>query len=170
VPRPCVLDTSILLSFTGAGRFEIVLDNQRYEWCVTPLVRGELTRREYREPVDAAIAGGRLQLAAVDSTNEAELREWARWSAAVDAAEGEAIAIALSRGWLIAIEDRQAQRALDRTAGTGHWLNSANVLVDAVRDQRLALVEADAVFRSLDCYRGYEKRKVTTLAQLVSAV
>ena len=166
--RPCLLDTSIVLSFTGVGRFDVIGQDGRYEWFVTPIVRSELIRPADRGPVDDAIANGRVHLAAIDNANELELREWASWSAVVDPGEAEAIAVAVSRGWIVAIEDLRAQRALDRAVGRGRWLNSANVLLGAIRDGRLPIDQADSIFRSLDCYLGYQKRGISTLSQLAS--
>ena len=74
--------------------------------------------------------------------------------------------MALSRGWRVALEDLHAQRQLDARSGRGRWINCANVLLDAVTDNRLALADADAVFRTLNCYAGYQKRGVSSLAHL----
>ena len=164
--RRCVIDTSLILTLAAAESLELMFSRSRYRWHITPLVRGELTRRETRMEVDRSITQGRLHVAELDTLAEDELRLWGEWSRRVDAGEAEAIAIALSRDWLVGLEDRRAQRVLDRVAGAGHWINAANLLLDAVNDRVLSLVEADAVFCALDCYPGYRKRGVASLADL----
>src|SRR5690606_13666348 len=96
----------------------------------------------------------------------AERERWAKWSTLVDPGEAEAIAIAVSRNWLVALEDRKAQRALNRIAGAGRWINCVNLLLDAVDDDLLLEADADTIFRGLDCYGGYEKRGARVLRDL----
>ena len=164
--RPCVLDSSLILSLIGAGGFSLLDGNARYDWRITAIVRGELTRKADREKIDAMIAGGALAVAEIDTANSAEVAEWGNWSAIVDPGEAEAITLAVARNWIVAIEDRQAQRAIDRRVGKGRWINCANVLLDAVTDGRCSLDDGDALFRALDCYSGYKKAGITSLSQL----
>lgn len=161
-----MLDSSLIFSLTGADCFSFLDGNGRYDWRITPIVRGEITRKADRDQVDAIIAAGTLRIAELDTTNAEEMAEWAYWSETIDPGEAEAIALAVSRNWLVAIEDRQAQRALDRRVGGGRWINCANVLLDAVRDGRRSAADGDTAFRALDCYSGYMKRGVTSLSQL----
>jgi hypothetical protein len=164
--RPAVIDSSLILTLAGAGALELFLSTSRYEWHITPLVRGELTRPETREIVDRAIAAGTLQVSAIESTNQPAMDRWTEWEMIVDVGEAEAIAVALSNGWIVGLEDRQAQRALDRREGQGRWINAANLLLDAVADGVLSLADADALFAALDSYPGYLKRGVRSLGQL----
>lgn len=126
-----------------------------------------MKRKETREPIENAIASGTLRIAEIDTTNPAELAAWLQWEGLVDLGEAEAIALSLVRGWKIAIEDRQAQRALDRNAGQGKWINTTNLLIDAVHDARLTVAAADQIFRKLDCYPGYAKRRIKSISSLL---
>ncbi len=164
--RTCVLDTSLILALSATGRLDLFLSNSRYNLVITPLVRGELVRRESRDPVDLAISIGHVTAAELDTASEREMILWSRWSRIVDAGEAEAIALAQGRGWLVALEDRQAQRAMDRDAGRGRWISCVNLLLDAVDDGVQSAEEAETLFQMLDSYPGYVKRGVTTLAVL----
>jgi predicted nucleic acid-binding protein len=164
--RPAVIDMSLILTLSGVGALELCLSTSRYDWHVTPIVRAEATRRETREAIDRVIAAGYLCLAEIDTTDQSQMDEWAKWELVVDVGEAEAIALALVRHWVIGLEDRQAQRTLDREAGPGHWLNAVNLLLDAVADDVLILADADNLFTALDSYPGYKKRGVTSLADL----
>jgi predicted nucleic acid-binding protein len=164
--RRAVIDTSLILTLSGVGALEMLLSTSRQEWYVTPIVRGEVTRRETREIIDRAIAGGHLRLAEIDTMDQRQMDLWAEWEMVVDIGEAEAIALALTRTWIVCLEDRQAQRALDRKAGPGHWINAANLLLDAVADGVMSIADADAIFAALDSYPGYQKRGVSSLADL----
>jgi hypothetical protein len=164
--RPAVIDTSLILTLAGADALDLFLATSRYEWHITPIVRGELSRPETREIVDRAIAAGTLHVSAIDSTDQPAMDRWAEWEMSVDVGEAEAITVGLSHGWIVGLEDRQAQRALDRREGQGRWINAANLLLDAVADGVLSLADADALFAGLDSYPGYLKRGVRSLAQL----
>jgi predicted nucleic acid-binding protein len=165
--EPCLLDASLILTVSGGASFDLLWLNRRYEWLITPLVRRELKRQESRDPIEKAILSGRLRVVELDTTQPRDMATWVQWTSWVDAGEAEAIALAIVRGWRIAIEDRQAQRMLDRRVEPGRWINTTNLLVDAVHDKRLTVATADQVFRGLDCYPGYVKRGVSSIASLV---
>jgi predicted nucleic acid-binding protein len=167
--RPVVIDMSLILTLSGAGALERFLWASRVDWHVTPIVRREATRHESRDVIDHAIAAGHLQVTEIDITDQGQMDEWAKWELVVDIGEAEAIALALARHWVVGLEDRQAQRALDREAGPGHWLNAVNLLLDAVADRVLPFADADSLFTALDSYPGYRKRGVGSLADLLTA-
>lgn len=163
----CVLDSSLILSVASADAFQLLWNHPTITWHISGVVRGELRQRASREPVDAAIATGQLQLVELDTADSAQLQEWARWLRLVDRGEAEAIAIAVIRNWLVAVEDRQAQRAIDAYLGQGRWINCASLLVSAVNGARLSLAEADRVFSKLDCHAGYLKAGLAKVADLI---
>lgn len=68
---------------------------------------------------------------------------------------------------MVGIEDLFAQRRVTSEAGSDKWVNVATLLVAAVRQGRMRLPEADAIFVRLDCYPGYRKRGVNSLSDLV---
>lgn len=167
--RPCTLDASFLLTLGKAGRLDLLARARSFEWCLTPLVRSELQSPETRDPVDRAVLDGTISLTEVDSDQETEMDLFAEWSEKVDSGEAEAIAVALARNWLVGIEDRQAQRLLDRLAGAGRWTNCAAVLWSLVKGETMTLAEADVIFASLDVYAGYQRRGIISLMDMVSA-
>lgn len=163
----CVLDASLILSVASAEAFQLLWHHPSYVWHISSIVRGELRQRTSREPIDAAIAAGQVQLVELDTDEPAQMKEWAKWLELVDQGEAEAITIAATRGWLVGVEDRQAQRAIDAHLGAGRWINCASLLVDAVDGGKLSLAEVDRIFRSLDCYSGYAKAGLAKVADLV---
>jgi predicted nucleic acid-binding protein len=161
-----VLDASLIFTLSSAGLLERILASSRYEWHLTPLVRGEIVRREARNAIDRALAGGQLRAVEIDISDAVQLDAWADWELLVDAGEAEAIVLALARDWVVGLEDRYAQRVLDRRVGSGHWINATNLLLDAVKDEVMTLSDANAMFITLDSYPGYRKRRIERLTDL----
>jgi hypothetical protein len=160
---PALLDASLVFALSSAGILERMLVSSRYEWHITPLVRGEIARRETREVLDRAIASGRLRVTDVDITDPVQLDAWVDWEQLIDIGEAEAIALAPAPGWVIGVEARQVQRALDRRLGAGRWINATNLLLDAVADAVMTLAEANAMFVTLDSYPAYRTRGIERL-------
>lgn len=163
----CAVDASVLLNLGGARGFDVLTDNVRYAWKITPIVRGEVRHPETRRALEVAIVDGKIELVEIDAASPVEMDAWAERSRGLDAGEAETIALALMRGWVVAIEDRKGQRVV-REAG-GRWINCANLLLDAIADGRLTMLEADEMFRRLSCYSGYERKGVKSLQQLREA-
>lgn len=163
----CVLDASLILSVASADAFNLLWDHPTIVWHISGVVRGELRQRTSREPIATAIAAGHVRLVELDTTDPAQLREWAKWLKLVDQGEAEAIAIAAIHNWLVAVEDRRAQRAIDAYLAQGRWINCASLLVSAVDGARLGLAEADSIFTKLDCHTGYVKAGLVTVADLI---
>lgn len=166
--REAVADASLLLSLGGASALRLLWDDPEHTWHITPIGRSEVRSEPTRSEISRAILNGQLTTTELDTDSVQELRLFAHWSDAVDAGEAEAIAVALSRGWLIGIEDLFAQRRVTREAGTDHWINAAALLVAAVEQGRKSLTEADAIFVRLDCYAGYRKKGITSLGDLLT--
>lgn len=160
----------MLLSFGKAGKLDLLAKTPQFQWRITPLVRGELKSAPTRDAVERLVVAGVISPIELDSDDEQALAVLADWSELVDPGEAESIAMALARGWLVAIEDLSARRLLERRVGPGHWINCADVLVAAVQAGELSLREADETFQSLDVFHAYAKRGVRTLSQLNPAL
>jgi hypothetical protein len=161
-----VLDASLLLNLGGASALDLLWNDPRHRWHITPITRSEVASDPTRTAVAHAILNGRLRPTELDTRSVSELTALALWTRYVDPGEAEAIAIATSRGWVVGIEDLAAQRRLTREEGSQHWINAAGLLVAAVRAGRLPLPAADAIFARLDCYSGYRKRGIASLSDL----
>lgn len=165
--RNGVADASLLLSLGAASALHLLWNDPDRAWHVTPMARDEVRSEPTRSELSRALLTGRLAIAGLDADSGTELQLFAHWSSLVHAGEAEAIAIALSRGWVVGLEDLSAQRKVTRAAGAEHWINSATLLVTAVRQGRMTIAEADAAFGQLDCYGGYRKRGIGTIEGLI---
>lgn len=162
-----VLDASLLLTLGSASALHLLWDNPRYEWHITPIVRSELMSEPTRSEISKALVQGLVRSTELDTDSDEELGALARWREIVDAGEAEAIAIAITRRWIVGLEDRFAQRRVTEAAGAERWINSATLLIQAIQDQRLSESEADEIFRRLDCYPGYEKQGIVRVSDLL---
>jgi len=164
--RPCILDASLLLSLGKAGRLDVLARTPGFRWHIAPVTRAELKSSETRVPVEHLILASVITPVELDSGDQAGIELLAEWSELVGPGEAETIAIGIFRGWLIGLEDLQARRRLDQRIGRGHWINCANVLLDAIRGGALTLAEGDGIFQALDVFSSYTKRGVTSLTDL----
>jgi predicted nucleic acid-binding protein len=167
MPGGGVADASLLLSLGEASALHLLWDDPDRTWHITPISRGEVKSDPTRSELSRAILNGRLATTELDTDSHHELRLFAHWSDMVDPGEAEAIAVALSRGWVVGLEDLYAQRRVSAEAGTNHWVNAATLLLAAVKRGRISIAEADAIFVRLDCYGGYRKRGITSLRDLI---
>lgn len=161
-----VADASLLLSLGQASALHLLWDDPDRTWHITPIARSEIRSEPTRSDLSRAILNGRLAPAELDTDSDQELRLFAHWSDLVDPGEAEAIAVALSRGWVVGLEDLFAQRRVTAEAGAARWVNAATLLLAAVNQGRNSIAEADAIFVRLDCYGGYRKRGITSLKDL----
>lgn len=166
-PKPIVLDASLLIALAKAGHLSLLFDTTELDLYVTPTVLGELRKPETRRPIDQAIAAGRLQLLRITSDDAAELEAIADWLERVDEGEAEVIGVAVTRGWLIGLEDRGARNLLRRQGRASACIGSVELLLLAIRAGRLSLQEADSIFSSLDVYPGYSKRGVRSIGHFL---
>ncbi|MEX2281264.1 MAG: hypothetical protein WEE89_02125 [Gemmatimonadota bacterium] len=166
MPTFATLDASLLLTMGAASVLNVVWDNPRYNWHLTPIARNEIFSDPTRAEIGKALLTGRLATADLDTTSSEELAAFAQWNRIVDGGEAEAIAVSITRGGVVGIEDLFAQRKLTQLCGSASWVNCARLLLDAISDGRQSLHEADRVFKALDCYPGYVKRGISSLADL----
>lgn len=165
--RNAVADASLLLSLGGVSALHLLWDDPAHTWHVTPVGRDEVQSEPTRSDVSRAILSEHLAIAELDTDSAQELHLFAHWTRLVDGGEAEAISVALSRGWIVGLEDLFAQRRVTAEAGSENWVNAATLLVAAVKQGRMSLTQADAIFVRLDCYAGYRKRGVLTLGGLI---
>ena len=166
-PRPCAIDSSVIIPLAKVRRLDVLAKTPSFRWHVTPIVRSELRSADIRDALEGAILQGLVTPVDVDVSDARLATLFSEWADITDPGEAEAIAIAIANDWLVALEDRDAQRKLNSSAsGIGRWINSANILLDAVGAGHMTLPEADSVFRSLSVYRGYALRGIPSLGVL----
>lgn len=167
-----VVDACCLINLYAAGKLREVLAASGLDWHVPALVRQEVGKIRQPDPddptklVEAAIE---LQpfidagvLRPCDADTEAETELFVEIAARLDDGEAMALAIATSRGWALATDDRKAIREAARgvsTLGTPklvkQWADTA-----AVPEAAIA-----RVLRNIQTFARFQPRRGSPLDQ-----
>jgi hypothetical protein len=134
--RPvAILDACVLINILASGRAQEILTGSAYRFAIGAVVSKESVYLRASDPnappeaveldslVDAKclavheLSGGREQTSYVD------------YAADLDDGEAMTVALALSRGWIMATDDRKARRIfLQDTGNAGRLLSTAQIL------------------------------------------
>lgn len=141
-PRLVVTDTSIVLNFLKIGRPDILENHRTYRFVVTEHVRGEVEFPEQEQLLDEALERGRIEL--VEVTDPEALAIFAELDLVVETGEASCIALAQTRGWMLATDEGGRTRAeVVRRLGAGRLVTTKDVLRQAILDGRLTVEQAD---------------------------
>lgn len=145
-----VADTSVLINFLRINRMDLI---SRYpgRFLATDHIKSELADDypEQQTRYDTAVSAGLLDTCSITGTAEVAL--FARLGPGVRLGAGEcsAIAVALSRGYAIAIDDNRAINAALREAEMVQAqlvvLRTQDIIVSLIRASVLTLDEADNI-------------------------
>ncbi len=146
------MDTSSLLNFVLTGTLDLLLSLTGYSIRIPPRVYAEIEPGGGREEILPAIERGRL---VVEVLTDAEVRQsedlqTATARGSLDPGEAQVVAVAISRGWRALVDDHAAQRVLNVQLGSGSWLTTPAIIVEAIRQGRLTVEQADALRQAMD--------------------
>ncbi len=143
-----VSDTSVLINFLAAARMGLLTmyaERKNCQLLITEHVEGEITTQypTQFERLRTALNTGMLAVVAVDRLEElATFAELAK-NGRLGRGECSAIAVALHRGFTLAIDDRRARRDALTLSATLRVLNTQELVVDMIRADVLTVTEAD---------------------------
>lgn len=136
-----VVDTSVLLNFIHLDRLDLFGDLPAYTFVICDQVNAEVVLQGQRSILASALSAGHLGETAADSPDQLEL--FIELSRTLDPGESASLAVAVSLGWLVAVDERAAQREADRRLGTGRCITTPGVIVEAIRAGLVSIEEAD---------------------------
>ena len=110
---PIAVDTSVLLNFLKAGRLDI-LHACTARLVIPTEVRGEVRRPDQVAALDAALADGCIIEEPITATAEVALFAQLAARGALGIGERAVIAIAATRGWGAALQDKPAREEAQR--------------------------------------------------------
>ncbi len=141
-PAIIVADTSVLINFLKIDRMDLIARSPR-RMLVTDHVKAEITADypDQRARFDAALAANRLDECRVDDPAELALFMRLGPGQRLGAGECSAIAVALTRGHPIAIDDVRAITRALREAKIAH----ANLEICRTPDIMVTLIRAGAL-------------------------
>lgn len=148
-----IADTSVLINFLNVDRMSLI--GKHAPRCViTEHVLEEVTEfyPHQKERLTAALADGHLELTTVDDDAEVELFARMLGSGRLGSGECSAIAVAVKRGYSLAMDDRRAIRdahalaAAEKTAITV-W-GTKDIIVRLIKAGVLTVEQADLLLIS----------------------
>jgi predicted nucleic acid-binding protein len=140
--RVIVTDTNVLVNLIHVSRMELFGRIPSHEFILPDHVRDEITRPEQRTAIDAAIRAGILKVEAITEIPALEL--YSQLKERMGRGESACIALAESRGWAVASDERGRFRreALARV-GADNLLGTPEIFVLAIQAGLLTIEEAD---------------------------
>lgn len=140
--RVVVTDTNILINLIHIGRLDLLGKLPPYSFVVPEQVVKEVKEPSQSAAVQAAIASGLLQ--EVRLTEIPELTVYAELVQTLGIGEAACLSLAQCRGWLIASDERRKfYRETIGRLGTGRLLNTAGILIHAIKLGVISIEDAD---------------------------
>jgi predicted nucleic acid-binding protein len=148
-----VVDTSVLINFCHADRLDLLGGIQRFEFVVPAEVHAEVVLPKQRTLLAAALERGDLARVSTDDpevlSRMAGLRDQS-----LGLGQAACVAVAAARGWLVACDERRRfLRVAEATLGSGRVVDTAGLLLTAIREGLITPREADGVKATLERHR-----------------
>lgn len=158
--QPLVLDACLVITFGSTERLDLLIDAPVERVVVAARVFAEVTRPPSRDLLEAAVNDSRIQIEAIDLDRRTEQEAFARFNARPafrDRGEAEVLALAVARNYIVGSDERPVRTATIQELGLQRIAGSLDVLIWAIRDGRLSLVEAEALVNHLDSGEGIQR-------------
>ena len=139
-----VADASVLINFLRIDRMDLIARHS-HRFLVTDHVAAEVTDfyPDERTRLDGALHAGVLQQVSVDDQQEVALFGALAASERLGVGERSAIALAICRGYILAIDDRRAIKQTREEKPTLRILTTRDLVVSMIRENLLCVSEAD---------------------------
>ena len=141
-----VADASVLINFLRIDRMDLIASHS-HRFLVTDHVEAEVTDfyPDQRTRLDDALQAGVLEQVSVDDRREVALFGALAGSGRLGAGERSAIALAICRGYTLAIDDRRAMKQARGESSTLRILTTRDLVVTMIRENLLDVSEADGL-------------------------
>jgi predicted nucleic acid-binding protein len=147
--RIVVTDANIVINLIHVGQLALLSALPGYEFIVPEDVVSEITDPTQRAALEVAINAGSLRQETI--TVAAELTRYAQLRQIVGKGEAACLALAESRGWLVASDEkRRFRREVLASLGAGRLVTTAGLLVLAIRAGSISVEQADEAKRVLE--------------------
>jgi predicted nucleic acid-binding protein len=141
--RVVVTDANVLINLMHVKRLSLLGGLAGYEFVVPDHVRAEITEPAQVEMLDEAASRGFLRIESV--TDLGALTLFAELVAHLDRGEAACLALAVTRGWMVASDERRRfRREAETRLGAGSILRTQDLFVLAIRESLITIEQADA--------------------------
>lgn len=143
--RNVAVDATVLINLIQAGRLEILGALEGWRFGVPDQVVEEVSDREQAAVLARAFEAGHLQRES--STDPEEIATYAELKLRMGKGEAACLAIAVTRGWMLASDDRghAFRRLVRERIGEGRLIDTAEIVRIAQRDGVVSADEADRI-------------------------
>lgn len=137
-----VTDANVLINLIRIGQLPLLGQLNGYRFLVPAEVVSEITEPDQREALSAALAGGDLEQVIVDTIES--IRLFAELRDIMGMGEAACLALAATRGCHIASDERRRfRRRAVELLGEDRILRTDGLLLEAIRQGRISVTEAD---------------------------
>ena len=150
--RIVVTDANIIINLIHAARLALLGALPPYEFVVPEDVVSEVADPVQREALEAAITAGHLRRETIAAP--AELTRYAELRQVIGKGEAACLALAESRGWLVASDEkRRFRREVLGGLGPGRLVTTPGLFVLAIRAGAMSVEDADQAKAILEQHR-----------------
>lgn len=153
MPGPAlVLDACIVITFGNEEQLELVAGSSR-RVVISARAEGEVARPPARSELDRALDAETIEVEGIDLDDPREQEALTRYDekpAFRGRGDAEVLALATSRGYVVASDDQAIRRQVIRDLGPDRIAGTLDLVVWAVRDGRLSRTDAQEFLRTCD--------------------
>jgi predicted nucleic acid-binding protein len=143
-----VADSSFLINFLVLDRMDILGALAQFRLHVPNHVRVEIRYDDQRARLQAAVEGGIVT--EMEITEPSEILMYAEFRQFLGDGESASLAVAVSRRWVIAADEKgRFRRELFGRLGENYLLDTAGALVTAIKAGVITVEQAEALRRQL---------------------
>ncbi|MBI4248503.1 MAG: hypothetical protein HY611_03285 [Elusimicrobia bacterium] len=129
--RPVALDATVIINLIDMGQIGILPKLREFEFWVPNHVKSEVHRRNHRLQLRTALRA--RWITELEIVDLAEIELYAEYRSRFGQGESACMAVARTRGWSVASDDRAVKRDATRTLGAERLLDTKGLLEAAVR-------------------------------------
>lgn len=147
-----MLDACLVITFGGAGRLDLIAGGER-RVVIAARAGEEVVRPPARPRLEEALDAGAIEVESIDLDVADEQDALARYDADPafrDRGDAEVLALAATRGYTVGSDDRAIGRRVRTDLGPDRIAGTLDVIVWAVRDERISLSDAHAFLENCD--------------------
>lgn len=150
--RVVVSDANVIINLIHVERLALFGALPRYDFVIPEEVDAEIKVPEQRARLSEAIHAGLLRKQAIVELAAVEM--YAELRAKMGRGEAACLALAASKGWLVASDEKRVfRREAIKRLGPGRLLTTPGLFVLAIRAGVLSIDEADEAKRTLERHR-----------------
>lgn len=147
-----VADASFLINFLAVDRMDILGKLPGLRFHLVNHVRAEVRHDDQRARLEAALEGG--VMTEIEITDSAEVRLYDEFRRFLGDGESASLAVAVSRRWVIAADEKgRFRRELFTRLGEDYLLNTLGALLTAIRSGVIIVAEAETLRAQLRARR-----------------